>query len=69
MPLYLYACPYCCWTERHDVEVKSRNEKQWCQACRKNSLARKGWALRPEGWHVDQDGFVTIRKEMNAWSM
>ena len=69
MPLYLYACPRCCWSERLNVEVKNRNEKQWCQACQEKSLRRKSWRLAPEGWHVNKHGFVTIRKEMNVWSM
>ena len=62
MVLYLYQCWRCCWTETLDIKVATRDEKQWCQACRENSLSRKGWAIRPEGWHKNKDGVVTIRK-------
>jgi hypothetical protein len=69
MPLYNYNCWRCCWTERVEVEVKNRNEKQWCDSCRELSLSRDSWALKPEGWHVGKHGFVTVRKELNVWSM
>ena len=67
MPLYHYKCPLCAWTERVDVRIHDRNNKQWCQGCRDYIMKRTSWLLKPEGWTSNENDDVVLRKEFRKY--